>query len=181
MAQQTKRGHVYIISNVGSLGENVYKVGLTRRLDPTERVRELGDASVPFPFDVHAMLRSEDAPALETALHRRFVEKQVNKVNKRKEFFQVSLKDLKEVVYELGIESTGGMDTHCDVHRVPMGDQEHMRNPFVANQFLFRNDLWVRQNYELPGSSSEQDSAVAPGPVSARGRAANLLIRRAPI
>ena len=66
MAQQTKRGHVYIISNIGSFGEDVYKIGLTRRLDPNERVRELGDASVPFPFDVHAMLASEDAPALET-------------------------------------------------------------------------------------------------------------------
>ena len=77
MAQQTKKGHVYIISNLGSFGEDVYKIGLTRRLDPNERVRELGDAGVPFPFDVHAMLASDDAPALETALHRRFVERQV--------------------------------------------------------------------------------------------------------
>ena len=109
MAQQTKQGHVYIISNLGSFGENVYKIGLTRRLDPNERVRELGDASVPFPFDVHAMLKSEDAPALETTLHRRFVEKQVNKVNKRKEFFRLSLEELKEVVDELGIECTWTM------------------------------------------------------------------------
>ncbi len=117
MAQQTKRGHVYIISNVGSFGENFHKVGLTRRLDPTERVVELGDASVPFPFDVHAMLWFEDAPALETALHRRFVEKQVNKVNKRKEFFQVRLKDLKDVVDELGIESTWTMESEAAEYR----------------------------------------------------------------
>src|SRR5205085_4798381 len=84
IAQQTKRGHVYIISNVGSFGEGVYKIGLTRRLDPTERVRELGNASVPFPFDVHAMLSAEDAPALENALHKQFVERQMNKINKRK-------------------------------------------------------------------------------------------------
>jgi Meiotically up-regulated gene 113/Domain of unknown function (DUF4041) len=78
MAQQTKKGHVYIISNIGSFGEDVYKIGLTRRLDPNERVRELGDASVPFPFDVHAVLASDDAPALETELHKRFLERQVN-------------------------------------------------------------------------------------------------------
>jgi hypothetical protein len=70
MAQQTKAGHVYVISNVGSFGEHVYKVGMTRRLEPLDRVRELGDASVPFGFDVHAMIWSENAPALETALHR---------------------------------------------------------------------------------------------------------------
>lgn len=72
MAQQTRRGWVYIISNIGSFGEGVYKIGLTRRLDPMERVYELGDASVPFPFDVHAFIFSEDAPVLETALHQAF-------------------------------------------------------------------------------------------------------------
>lgn len=87
MAQQTKSGHVYIISNIGSFGENVYKIGMTRRLEPLDRVRELGDASVPFPFDVHAMIYCEDAPKLETELHRFFVQNQVNKVNPRKEFF----------------------------------------------------------------------------------------------
>ena len=104
MAQQTKKGHVYIISNIGSFGEDVYKIGLTRRLDPNERVRELGDASVPFPFDVHAMLASDDAPALETELHRRFLERQVNKVNKRKEFFRVSLTELRQAADELGLD-----------------------------------------------------------------------------
>lgn len=79
MAQQTKRGHVYIISNIGSFGENVYKIGLTRRLEPLDRIRELGDSSVPFDFDVHAMLFSEDAPALETKLHKNFLMSQINK------------------------------------------------------------------------------------------------------
>jgi hypothetical protein len=87
MAEQTRRGHVYIISNVGSFGENVYKIGMTRRLDPLDRVKELGDASVPFKFDVHAMIFSEDAPALETALHRKFGHHRVKAVNLRKEFF----------------------------------------------------------------------------------------------
>ncbi len=94
MAEQTKRGHVYVISNIGSFGENVYKIGMTRRLEPLDRVKELGDASVPFLFDVHAMIYSEDAPALESALHKEFTNQRVNLVNLRKEFFNVSLEDI---------------------------------------------------------------------------------------
>ena len=93
-----KAGYVYIISNIGAFGENVYKIGMTRRLDPQERVDELGDASVPFRFDVHAMIFSEDAPALENALHHAFESKRLNKVNTRKEFFNVTLDEIKEVV-----------------------------------------------------------------------------------
>lgn len=100
MAQQTKRGHVYVISNVGSFGDNIYKIGMTRRLDPLDRVRELGDASVPFPFDVHAIIFSEDAPALENTLHKAFDNKRVNMVNPRKEFFNVSLSEIEKVVHE---------------------------------------------------------------------------------
>lgn len=105
MAQQTKRGHVYVISNVGSFGENVFKIGLTRRLEPFDRVRELGDASVPFPFDVHAMIFSEDAPALETELHKNFSERQMNRVNPRKEFFRVSLAEIRNHVEERNLET----------------------------------------------------------------------------
>ncbi len=105
MAQQTRRGFVYVISNVGSFGEGVYKIGLTRRLDPQERVIELGDASVPFPFDTHAMIESEDAPALEAALHRAFESRKVNRVNGRKEFFRVSLEEIAAVLKTLGIEA----------------------------------------------------------------------------
>ncbi|MGS0683515.1 DUF4041 domain-containing protein [Shewanella sp. 125m-7] len=105
MAQQTKCGHVYIISNVGSFGENIYKVGMTRRLEPMDRVRELGDASVPFAFDVHAMMYSKDAPKLESELHKQFNDCRVNKVNPRKEFFNVTLTELKNLVTKLGIET----------------------------------------------------------------------------
>lgn len=105
MAQQTRCGYVYVISNIGSFGEGVYKIGMTRRLDPMERVTELGDASVPFPFDVHAMIYSEDAPALETALHRAFERKKLNMVNGRKEFFRVSLEEIKRQVSESGIDA----------------------------------------------------------------------------
>lgn len=97
-AQMTRSGHVYIISNVGSFGEQVYKIGMTRRLDPMDRVRELGDASVPFHFDVHAIIFSEDAPGLENKLHRAFHHRRVNMVNERKEFFRVSIEEIAEVV-----------------------------------------------------------------------------------
>ena len=95
MAQQTKSGHVYIISNIGSFGENIYKIGMTRRLEPLDRIKELSSASVPFPFEVHAMIWSEDAPALENMLHKKFALAQVNKVNFRKEFFRISLADIR--------------------------------------------------------------------------------------
>lgn len=93
-----KAGYVYIISNIGAFGENVFKIGMTRRLDPQERIDELGDASVPFRFDVHAMIFSDDAPALENALHHAFDNRKVNMVNQRKEFFNVTLDEIKEVV-----------------------------------------------------------------------------------
>src|SRR5207244_1253158 len=98
IAQQTKKGHVYIISNIGSFGEGVYKIGQTRRPDPQERVDELGDASVPFEFDVHALIESENAPALEHKIHKRFLAVQVNKINARKEFFRVSLADIHQEI-----------------------------------------------------------------------------------
>lgn len=98
MAQQTKRGHVYVISNIGSFGEDVYKVGMTRRLEPMDRVKELGDASVPFSFDVHAMIHTKDAPTLEKELHNIFDQKRINMVNRRKEFFKISLDEIKEAV-----------------------------------------------------------------------------------
>lgn len=97
-AELTKAGYVYVISNIGSFGENVYKVGMTRRLEPMDRVRELGDASVPFPFDVHMMISCEDAPALENALHKEIRHAQVNKVNPRKEFFRVELDEIVRIV-----------------------------------------------------------------------------------
>ena len=93
-----KAGYVYIISNIGAFGENVYKIGMTRRLDPQDRIDELGDASVPFNFDVHAMIFSDNAPALEAALHKAFEDRKVNMVNTRREFFNVTLDEIKEVV-----------------------------------------------------------------------------------
>jgi GrpB-like predicted nucleotidyltransferase (UPF0157 family) len=105
MAQQTRSGHVYVISNIGSFGENVYKIGMTRRLEPLDRVRELGDASVPFPFDVHAMIWSENAPTLETDLHKFFLRNQLNKVNPRKEFFKLTLKEIREKIQGMDVQT----------------------------------------------------------------------------
>lgn len=93
-----KAGYVYVISNIGAFGENIFKIGMTRRLDPQERIDELGDASVPFKFDVHAMIFTDDAPALENALHHAFEDRKLNMVNQRKEFFNVTLDEIKEVV-----------------------------------------------------------------------------------
>ena len=95
-----KAGYVYVISNIGAFGENVFKIGMTRRLDPMERIDELGDASVPFNFDVHAMIFAENAPKLEAALHNAFSKQKVNFINQRREFFNVSLDDIKRVVKE---------------------------------------------------------------------------------
>lgn len=104
LAQQTKTGHVYIISNIGSFGEDIYKIGMTRRMDPMDRVKELGDASVPFEFDVHAMIPTNDAPALENRLHQVFHNRRINMVNERKEFFKVTLSEIETVVKEFGLE-----------------------------------------------------------------------------
>lgn len=95
-----KAGYVYVISNIGAFGENVFKIGMTRRLDPMERIDELGDASVPFKFDVHAMIFTENAPALEAALHKAFEDRKLNMINQRREFFCVTLDEIKAVVNE---------------------------------------------------------------------------------
>lgn len=104
-AQLTKVGHVYVISNIGAFGDRVLKIGMTRRLDPDERVKELGDASVPFPFDVHALIYSENAPALEARLHERLWDKRVNWSNDRKEFFRATLDEVGAAVRDFGLEA----------------------------------------------------------------------------
>lgn len=137
MAQQTKRGNVYVISNVGSFGENVYKVGMTRRLDPLDRVRELGDASVPFKFDVHAIIESEDAPALEHALHQELALMQVNKVNPRKEFFRVSLSDIRKLVEKHGLNASWTMAAEAAEYHETLAIEAQMQNdPAVKAKWI---------------------------------------------
>lgn len=117
LAEQTRCGYVYIISNVGSFGEDVVKIGLTRRLDPDDRVRELGDASVPFRFDTHAIIYSDDAPGLEQALHSEFAEKRINAVNLRKEFFRVSISEVEDAIGRLAPEATFFADFEADEYK----------------------------------------------------------------
>lgn len=143
MAQQTKSGHVYIISNIGSFGEDVFKIGMTRRLEPLDRVRELGDASVPFPFDVHAMIYSEDAPKLETELHQFFVRNQVNKVNPRKEFFRVPIADIRKEIDNRGIEAKWTMMASALEYKETLAIEKAMKN----NQKI--NDDWVQSQKDF--------------------------------
>ncbi|WP_210149559.1 DUF4041 domain-containing protein [Chryseobacterium scophthalmum] len=127
MAQQTKTGNVYVISNIGSFGEHVYKIGMTRRLEPLDRVRELGDASVPFEFDVHAMIYSEDAPALERQLHKKFLKNQLNKINPRKEFFRLDLSDLKNHIETIGINCKWTLLAEAKQYRETLKLEEEMK------------------------------------------------------
>lgn len=137
MAQQTKRGTVYVISNIGSFGENVYKVGMTRRLEPMERVKELGDASVPFPFDVHAFIESDDAPALETELHHELSLVQMNKVNPRKEFFRVDISTIKSMVEKKGLTATWTMAAEAAEYRETLAIEKQMQDdPQMREKWL---------------------------------------------
>ena len=137
MAQQTKAGHVYIISNIGSFGENVYKIGMTRRLDPMDRVKELGDASVPFGFDVHALIWSDDAPALEHALHVEFMRNQVNKINPRKEFFKLNLSDLRSSLEKRNIDARWTMESEAQEFReTQILEREILSNKDSERQWL---------------------------------------------
>lgn len=158
MAQQTKAGHVYVISNVGSFGENVLKVGMTRRLEPQDRIRELGDASVPFEFDVHAMLWTEDAPALERELHRRFVRSQVNKVNPRKEFFRVSVAELKTCVDGLGLETTWTVTAAAAQYRETLAIERALKEGAAIAQHWIRDQMAFEP--ELDGVTNDTMTAT---------------------
>ena len=124
-----KAGYVYIISNIGAFGENVYKIGMTRRLEPMDRIDELGDASVPFDFDVHALIFSDDAPALEAALHKAFDTRKVNMINQRREFFRVSLDEIEAVVKK-------NYDKTVEFIRIPPAEQFRMTQKIIAEESL---------------------------------------------
>jgi hypothetical protein len=143
MAEQTKRGYVYVVSNVGSFGDGVYKIGLTRRLDPMDRIWELSDASVPFDFDVHAMIMAEDAPALERKLHRHFLLQQVNKVNHRKEFFRASIAELRAELESIGIEVQWTMTAEAREYLETKAIERRMEEDPSAKE------AWLRRQREL--------------------------------
>lgn len=164
MAQQTKAGHVYVISNVGSFGEDVLKIGMTRRLEPLDRVKELGDASVPFEFDVHTLIRSEDAPALERDLHRAFLDCQVNKVNPRKEFFRVDLAKVKAAVEERGLQTSWTIAAAAREWRESQALEKRLRTDAGARAEWERAQAAEMERSlaeELAGGADERDETAA--------------------
>jgi len=114
--QNAKAGYVYVISNLGSFGENVYKIGMTRRLEPLDRIYELGDASVPFPFDIHALIFSDNAPDLESKIQNRFFSGRMNKINNRKEFFKANINEIENVIKE-------NYNKVVDFSKLPLAEQ----------------------------------------------------------
>lgn len=163
MAQQTKAGHVYVISNVGSFGEDVLKVGMTRRLEPVDRIRELGDASVPFGFDIHAMIWTDDAPALERELHRRFVRSQINKVNPRKEFFRVSLGAVRECVDAMGLDAAWTISAEATQYRETLAIERSLQANTTAAQEWLRNQMQFNraEAFDVVQSESEASESAA--------------------
>jgi hypothetical protein len=168
MAQQTRAGHVYVISNIGSFGEQVLKIGMTRRLEPLDRVRELGDASVPFPFDVHAMIYSEDAPSLEKSLHTHFVKEQVNKINPRKEFFRADLKWIREAIEKLGVNASWTMTADAREYRESQALEKAIaENPAAAREWT-RHQEEVIEQADVLDEEEEPSSTPVKAPVAAR-------------
>ncbi len=144
-AQLTKSGHVYVISNIGSFGEGVFKVGMTRRLEPLDRVKELGDASVPFPFDVHAMISCNDAPSLENALHRTLHKTRINKTNPRKEFFKADIETIFQIVKEHHGEIDYLVDAEALQYRqsISMSDEDQEFIESVYDDLEEENEIAV--------------------------------------
>jgi len=157
-AQLTKSGFVYVISNIGSFGERVCKIGMTRRLEPMERINELGDASVPFPFDLHAMLYSDNAPALEYALHEHLADKRVNLVNPRREFyFDVDLDDVEQLVRKRGLSA----------QFIKVAEAKQYRESLAARQRTITPAAGDKRAEEFPetlfGETDKDTSAASSG------------------
>lgn len=136
MAEMTRSGYVYVISNYGSFGPDVVKIGLTRRLDPNDRIRELGDASVPFPFDTHAIIYSDDAPTLERTLHDHFEIVRVNTENDRKEFFRATLDQVEDAVRSVAPNAMFFKDIEAQEYRETLA-----RRSSTLNSILPRSEV----------------------------------------
>lgn len=129
-AEIAKSGFVYVISNIGSFGERVFKIGMTRRMEPLERVYELGSASVPFPFDVHAMIFTENAPDLENALHHRFEDRRINLANPRKEFYHsIQLDEVEAFVRERGCSAQFIKEAEAREYRETIAQRNQSHKP----------------------------------------------------
>ena len=128
-----KAGNVYVISNLGSFGENVFKIGMTRRLNPQDRVNELGDASVPFKFDVHIFIFSDDAVGLEKKLHTILNNKRVNKVNMRKEFFYTTIDELEQLVTDIEPTAEFNKTMLAEEFRQSLSSDENYSNDYFLS------------------------------------------------
>lgn len=159
MAQQTKSGHVYIISNEGSFGKDVYKIGMTRRLEPLDRIKELSSASVPFSFDVHAMIWSEDAPALENMLHKKFALSQVNKVNFRKEFFRIPLSDIRSELENEKLEVKWTMTAEASEYHESLAIDKIIQENSQAKEDWLHHQLEIKTSefYFLENEDNETE------------------------
>jgi hypothetical protein len=157
IAQQTKKGHVYIISNIGSFGEGVYKIGQTRRPDPQDRVDELSVASVPFEFDIHALIESENAPVLEHKIHKQLLSRQVNKMNSRKEFFRVGLTDIHQEIEKL----KEGEDFTVKVWTEKAVATEYMDSLDIEND-VQKKDAWLKRQLALSARQLQLDTLQFP-------------------
>lgn len=130
--QNGKAGTVYVISNMGSFGEDVFKVGMTRRQDPNDRIKELGNASVPFQFDVHSFIFSDNAVELETKMHQILSKNRVNKVNPRKEFFKISLDELEEIVYSIEPTANFNRTMMAEEYRQSISSEFNYTSDYMA-------------------------------------------------
>lgn len=163
MAQQTKAGHVYIISNEGSFGHDVYKIGMTRRLEPLDRVHELSSASVPFAFDVHALIWSEDAPALENMLHKKFALAQVNKVNFRKEFFRLPLSEIRAELENSGIDVKWTITAEANEYRESLAIEKAIQDNPQAREDWLNHQLALENTVvnDFINDFYEEDNAIS--------------------
>ena len=163
MAQQTKAGHVYIISNEGSFGHDVYKIGMTRRLEPLDRVHELSSASVPFAFDVHALIWSEDAPALENMLHKKFALAQVNKVNFRKEFFRLPLSEIRAELENSGIDVKWTITAEANEYRESLAIEKAIQDNPQAREDWLNHQLALENTVvnDFVNDFYEEDNAIS--------------------
>jgi hypothetical protein len=146
-APLTKSGFVYVISNIGAFGENVVKIGMTRRMEPMERIDELGGASVPFPFDLHVMLYSDNAPELETALHQLFADRRMNLVNPRKEFYrEVRLEEVEAFIKKRGLSAQFVEIPEARQYRETMAQRQQQAAPQKKEPNRFAQPLFETAN-----------------------------------
>lgn len=143
MAEVTKAGHVYVISNIGSFGENTFKIGMTRRLIPEDRIRELGSASVPFKYDIHAMIYSDNAPELENTLHKEFGSKRLNLVNRRREFFDVTLEEIENVVKKYNSKIVFTHIAEAEEYRESLAIRHERENTKSANERAEKEEIEI--------------------------------------